>query len=215
MTEKSVTPTPLEAAKIGRTFGLKTVLAFIRYNYSTNGRNPLWMVRCKCGREHETTHLRPHKNLACRCPETTAPRASAKVSWRAMRERCRNPKHKAYERYGGRGIAIAEQWNDFETFFRDLGPRPTGTTLDRINNDGNYEPGNCRWATWKEQSANRRPYPHGRHSTPKTLFCFNGRSQSIVAWANELKIDSRRLRKRLAKGWSIERALTEPRRVGH
>jgi hypothetical protein len=76
------------------------------------------------------------------------------VVWQQMRTRCVNPNHPSYARYGGRGISVAPEWQDYETFARDMGPRPPGTTLDRINNDGNYEPGNCRWATKSEQSRN-------------------------------------------------------------
>lgn len=78
-------------------------------------------------------------------------------SWRAMRERCTNPKNKYFKNYGGRGITVCDRWHIFEHFLADMGERPPGLTLDRKDNDGNYEPGNCRWATPSEQNKNESP----------------------------------------------------------
>jgi hypothetical protein len=83
-------------------------------------------------------------------------------SWYAMRQRCNNPKHPRYSVWGGRGISICKRWNSFSNFIYDMGPRPTKShSIDRIDNDGNYEPSNCRWATKSEQSSNQRPRKKG------------------------------------------------------
>ena len=78
-------------------------------------------------------------------------------SWASMIQRCTNEKRHNYAYYGGRGITVCVRWRDFDAFLADMGERPDGTTLDRIDNEGNYEPGNCEWATPKQQSNNRRP----------------------------------------------------------
>lgn len=83
-------------------------------------------------------------------------RTATYATWICMKERCTKQGHKSYRRYGGRGISVGDRWRSFEHFLGDMGERPDGKTLDRINNDGNYEHGNCRWATPKEQAMNRR-----------------------------------------------------------
>jgi hypothetical protein len=116
-----------------------------------------------------------------------------------MFARCNNPNNDQYKDYGGRGIRVCERWNNFQTFVADVGKRPRGKTLDRIDNDGHYEPGNCKWSTKKEQS---------RNSRRNVLLTFEGRTQIAIDWASELGINISTLYKRLnASGWDAATAL--------
>ena len=94
--------------------------------------------------------------LAMRHGHARGAKSGTYLSWRAMWERCTVPSTRSYERYGGRGIAVCPRWASFEEFLADMGERPPGKTIDRRNSDANYDPANCRWATPKEQAANRR-----------------------------------------------------------
>lgn len=88
-------------------------------------------------------------------------------AWRDMLRRCTNPTSADWTRYGGRGITVCDRWRRFEDFLADMGPCPDSLTLDRINNDGSYEPGNCRWTTWEQQMLNRRLLRGERHPNAK------------------------------------------------
>lgn len=124
--------------------------------------------------------------------------------WRQMRQRCQNPTAAYYKFYGARGIKVCKQWDKFENFITDMGKKPTPKhTLDRIDNNGDYEPSNCKWATRKEQAQNRRP---GYVTT------YNGKSQSLVDWAKELDVRPGLLYERLNTGWSLERTLKRKER---
>jgi len=122
-------------------------------------------------------------------------------AWSAMRNRCLNPTNAAYTNYGGRGIAVCPDWERFETFFADMGPRPDGTSLDRIDNDKGYSADNCRWATRKQQSANRRNVRRVEA---------NGSCLTLLEWSELSGIPPRTIAARLDKGWSAAGAVSVP-----
>lgn len=125
-------------------------------------------------------------------------------SWRKMMLRCYNPNAPRFDRYGGRGITVYEPWHRFEAFFASMGQKPTPQhTLDRIENDGNYDPSNCRWATKKEQARNTRR---------NTLLTLNGVSHCIAEWSEITGIAQVTIIRRLARGMTQEQALTKPGR---
>lgn len=124
--------------------------------------------------------------------------------WASMVQRCTNPARRSYDRYGGRGIRVCVAWvASFETFLRDVGPRPSlKHTLDRIDNNGHYEPGNVRWATSQQQRDN---------ASNTHVIAFRGETRTRAEWARHLGIPYFTLRNRLDSGWSIEDALTRPK----
>jgi hypothetical protein len=124
--------------------------------------------------------------------------------WASMKQRCLNPNQKGYLNYGGRGVRVCTRWCDsFEAFLADLGRRPSPRhQLDRIDNDGDYEPGNVRWALRAVQNRNRRG---------NRWIEFNGERRVLKDWADLLGMRPGMLRKRLELGWSVERALATPR----
>jgi hypothetical protein len=102
-----------------------------------------------------------HQAKAVRWREANPGVYRTRMSWKGMKRRCLNPNAPGYEYYGGRGITVCERWLTFDNFLADMGIRPEGLSLDRIDNNGNYEPGNCRWATRSEQQRNKRPFKRG------------------------------------------------------
>jgi hypothetical protein len=120
------------------------------------------------------------------------------ITWIAMKGRCLNSKHVKYPRYGGRGIVICERWLTYSSFLADMGERPDGTTIDRIDNDGHYEPGNCRWATAIEQASKRSTNHFIEH---------NGVRRTLAEWARALGMKYGKLQRRVEDNWPIDLAL--------
>jgi len=140
-------------------------------------------------------------------------------SWQMMKYRCQNPNCPAYKYYGGRGIAVCDRWMDFENFLADMGTRPPGKTLDRIDNDGNYEPCNCRWVTCKEQVQNRREIKNQKHQylfiamdSQGTMIASNNQSE----FARQHGLNDRHInaclngRQKSHKGWRFKRITSLP-----
>lgn len=183
----------------GRQFGRLTVL---RYAGSVN-RKTRWECVCSCGVIKNITYqnlMRGHTK-SCGCLHIDELKARTKHggrhtteynAWCGMRQRCTNPRTVRWKDYGGRGIKVCAEWmHDFAAFLRDVGHRPSSDhTLDRINNDGNYEPGNVRWATRSEQSINRRPFvilknrkthcPLGHPYSDENTYRWNGTRRCLM-----------------------------------
>lgn len=182
-------------------------------------RNVVWLCRCDCGNTKEipSSNLRNGVTRSCGClmKESVKRRFSTHGmsthplwgTWWQMIQRCTNSRVSHYANYGGRGISVCAEWqHDFQTFLHGVSQLPhygeEGYTLDRIDNDGNYEPGNVQWATNTEQARNSR-HAH--------LIEFRGKTQCLTAWSEELGINRGTLNSRIFQGgWSIERAFATP-----
>lgn len=124
-------------------------------------------------------------------------------AWQTMRLRCTETSNPAYKNYGGRGVKVCDRWlGSVQAFIDDMGPKPSPKhELDRIDNDGNYEPGNCRWATRKVNDRNRRS---------NRVVAFRGESHALAEWCERFGLPRDTAWKRLASGWSVEQTLTTP-----
>ena len=180
---------------IGQKFGTLEVLS-VRRNRCT--------VKCDCGNEYErkASHLPKVKHPTC--PDCKAEINGGNAvhplyrTWSGMKTRCNNPNNKGYESYGGRGIKVCARWNDsFKSFVEDMGSKPEGYSIDRIDNDGDYEPSNCRWASMLEQGNNRRT---------NVYVTYLGQKKTVVEWCRELGILHKSHYARLSNGMTHEEA---------
>lgn len=166
----------------GDSFNMLTLIELTERGKAPRG---VFLCHCGCLKEMFVQPVRNGETKSCGCYRRLYMSAKQSThgmvgtpehySWRAMLTRCTNPESANYGRYGGRGVRVTERWLSFELFYADMGKRPVGTTLDRIDNDGNYEPGNCRWATSEQQARNK-----------SSVHLHNGLTFS--EWADRLKV---------------------------
>lgn len=202
-------PIDLTGQQLGR-------LTVIERAGSDKRRNALWVCQCECGDKviARACDLKSGHTTSCGCFKRERQLASATKHggkktrlyhiWEGMKSRCLNRAERSYKDYGGRGITVCEEWAQSFGAFRDWalanGYRDD-LTIDRIDNDGNYCPENCHWATKKEQGNNRRSNRKITH---------NGETHTLTQWAELIGIKRETLSQRLRNGWSVERALAEP-----
>lgn len=192
----------------GKVFGRLTVKGV---DTSRVSKRPFWICECSCGNTKSIAgaSLRGGDSNSCGCfaKELTVERSKTHglsksktyKTWSGMWHRCTNPKSTQYSVYGGRGISVDDSWKSFETFLADMGERPEGMTIDRKDVNGNYCKDNCRWATDKDQSNNRRS---------SKVITFRGESLTQVQWAERLGISVTTLYTRLLNNWPLDKALS-------
>lgn len=206
----------------GKQFGKLTAIAISPEPRKNN--QTLWQCLCECG----LSKLVPASKLvsghtsSCGCLHRKHGHTSKEVNyesktyhaWHSMKERCYNPATKGYERYGGRGIKVCQEWReDFRNFLQDMGETPEGNriSLDRINTNGHYCCGHCQECTASGWEANCRwsnPRQQANNKRNNRLITYDGRTQTLGQWCQELNVPYDRVHKRLSAGWSVEEALT-------
>lgn len=190
----------------GQSFGRLTAK-----HRTVTGKRAKWLCVCICGntKEARQDHLIAGVSTSCGCfrvdntikMHTThgQSRSTTYRSWSSMMTRCYDQKQKEFKYWGGRGIKVCDQWHKFECFFEDMGQRPEGCTIDRYpNKNGNYEPGNCRWATAEEQANN---------VSSNLVINLNGDSRTLAQWSRATGIKAATIRERVVRGHPPDKAL--------
>jgi len=190
---------------IGKQFHSWTVVSF---DQTFKGKR-YWIIQCQCGfqRSISTSEFNvgtfSKECKQCRKKKSKSYTKTYRV-WNDMKKRCANPNHPSYHNYGGRGIDVCDRWKySYDNFLTDMGERPSNNhSLDRIDNNDSYTPGNCRWATLQQQANNK---------STTVQVTYQGKTQSIKQWSNEYNIPYSLLRSRLQElNWPIKKALTTP-----
>ena len=172
-----------------------------------------WICKCKCGNtlSVDSKHLRYGLTKSCGCYQSEvigklrrthgATNSPEHSSWSAMRNRCNNPHCVSFPNYGGRGIKVCKEWDSFSNFLSDMGKRPKGTSIDRIDVDGNYCPANCKWSTKFEQAQNRRI---------DVYVSIGGITKTIAEWSRSYNVSPSTVYSRIRHGWSKYDAVVTP-----
>lgn len=178
----------------------------------SGGIDRLANCKCDCGVYFTTSiySINRGRVMSCGCAAVVSLKKRATKhgwcgtktykTWESMNSRCRNKNNPMYAVYGGRGIKICKRWHSFENFLEDMGERPTGKSIDRIDNDGNYCKENCRWSTQKEQNNN----------TSRNHFVeYKGERKTIMQWSEILGLEFSVICSRINRGWDVDRAMIE------
>ena len=207
--------------KEGQRFGKLVIIKLDHTVLTKQGRHRYYyLCKCDCGNTHtaEKSHLKGHRIISCGCWQKsdeykqTVKGQNSKHGmkgtrlyylWSAMKERCNTPSCSPYKRYGGRGITYCEEWEKFEPFMEWAlnNGYNDNLSIDRIDPDGNYEPSNCRWVSWKVQGNNR---------SNNRVLTYKGESHTISEWAQITGIKSSTIQARLRRGCTIEEVLETP-----
>jgi len=198
----------------GKKFGRLTATKIVGKSKSGNFN---WLCKCDCGNIKEVigSGLKNGHTKSCGCLRRllSSKRNSTHgmsnnleyKNWAKMKSRCLNKNIQGYKNWGGRGITVCDRWlNSFENFFEDMGKRPIGMSIDRIDNNGNYCKENCRWATRKEQMRNMRI---------NKMLTYKGETKCLAEWSEKLDINYHTLSSRIRYGWSVDKILSQQRSV--
>jgi hypothetical protein len=196
---------------VGLSFGELTVIEPL-------GVADKMLCRCSCGKNKTArlSHLRYGSVKSCGCLlKTVPPKVHGKhllggtkeyKVWNSMVQRCTIPSHHAFALYGGRGINVCDRWlgdDGFVNFLDDMGPKADGLSLDRVDNEKGYDKNNCRWTSTKTQNNNR---------SNNVRLTANGKTMTMAEWSAEMGFAKNTISERLKRGWSVERAINEPKR---